>query len=114
MRARVTQDYLDDVFGTCDIALTPAISIPVPSIAETTTDDPVKVGQRIGALTHCTRGINYLGLPVVSLPVGFTQNGMPCAVQLIGKPFAEGLLLKVADAFQRITDWHRKVPLSAM
>jgi aspartyl-tRNA(Asn)/glutamyl-tRNA(Gln) amidotransferase subunit A len=110
MRARVTQDYLDAAFADCDVVLTPAISIPVPSIAETTTDDPAKVGQRLGALTHCTRGINYLGLPVVSLPIGFTKNGMPCALQLVGRPFSEGTLLKVADAYQHVTDWHRRVP----
>ncbi len=110
MRARVTQDYLDAAFADCDVVLTPAISIPVPSIAETTTDDPAKVGQRLGALTHCTRGINYLGLPVVSLPIGFTKNGMPCALQLVGRPFSEGTLLKVADAYQQATDWHRRVP----
>jgi aspartyl-tRNA(Asn)/glutamyl-tRNA(Gln) amidotransferase subunit A len=110
MRARVTQDYLDAVFAGCDVVLTPAIPIPVPSIAETTTDEPAKVEQRIGALTHCTRGINYLGLPVISLPIGFTKNGMPCALQLVGRPFAEGTLLRVADAYQRATGWHRKVP----
>jgi aspartyl-tRNA(Asn)/glutamyl-tRNA(Gln) amidotransferase subunit A len=114
VRARVAQGYLDTVFAGCDVVLTPAISIPVPTIAETTTDDTAKVGQRIGALTHCTRGINYLGLPVVSLPIGFTQNGMPCALQLVGRPFAEGLLLKVADAYQRFADWHRRVPPTAV
>jgi aspartyl-tRNA(Asn)/glutamyl-tRNA(Gln) amidotransferase subunit A len=110
MRARVTQDYLDAVFAGCDVVLTPAIPIPVPSIAETTTDEPAKVEQRIGALTHCTRGINYLGLPVISLPIGFTKNGMPCALQLVGRAFAEGALLRVADAYQRATGWHRIVP----
>jgi aspartyl-tRNA(Asn)/glutamyl-tRNA(Gln) amidotransferase subunit A len=114
MRARVTQDYLDTVFAACDIVLTPATSIPAPSIAETTTDEPAKVAQRLGAITHCTRGINYLGLPVVSLPIGFAKNGMPCALQLIGRPFAEGLLLKVADAYQRVADWHRRIPPPAV
>jgi aspartyl-tRNA(Asn)/glutamyl-tRNA(Gln) amidotransferase subunit A len=49
----------------------------------------------------------------MSVPAGFTANGMPCAFQLIGRPFAEGVLLKVADAFQRATDWHERLPQSA-
>jgi aspartyl-tRNA(Asn)/glutamyl-tRNA(Gln) amidotransferase subunit A len=113
MRASITNEFIQKTFGAADVVLTPAISIPVPSIAETTTDEPAKVAQRLGALTHCTRGINYLGLPAMSVPAGFTANGMPCAFQLIGRPFAEGVLLKVADAFQRVTDWHERLPQSA-
>lgn len=110
MRAAVTQDYIDTTFGGADVVMTPAIPIAVPSIAQTTTEDSAKVAQRLGALTHCTRGINYLGLPAIVVPAGFTGNGMPCAFQLIGRPFCEDTLLKVADAFQRVTDWHSKVP----
>ncbi|MGD9921763.1 MAG: amidase [Pseudorhodoplanes sp.] len=113
MRATITRDYLDTTFGDADVAMTPAIPIAVPSIAETTTDDPAKVAQRLGALTHCTRGINYLGLPAIVVPAGFTDNGMPCAFQLIGRPFGEATLLKIADAFQGVTDWHRRIPPTA-
>jgi aspartyl-tRNA(Asn)/glutamyl-tRNA(Gln) amidotransferase subunit A len=112
MRGTVTQDYLAATFGDADVAMTPAIPIPVPSIAQTTTDDPAMVAKRLGALTHCTRGINYLGLPAIVVPAGFTSNGMPCAFQLIGRPFREDTLLKIADAFQRVTDWHRRAPAS--
>ena len=100
-------------FGRNDIVMTPTIPIPVPTIAETTTDDQSKIAKRLAALTHCTRGINYLGLPAITVPAGFTKSGLPCAFQLIGKPFAEITLLKVADAFQRITDWHQRMPTAA-
>jgi hypothetical protein len=100
--------FVDTGQGGC--APRAPISIPVPTIAETTTGaDAAKV---LGALTHCTRGINYLGLPAASVPAGFTSNGMPCAFQLVGRPFAEALLLRAADAYQRVTDWHRRVPAS--
>lgn len=113
LRARISREYLDAAFGDAELVHLPAVSIPVPTISETTTDDPVKVAQRLGAITHCTRGINYLGLPAISVPAGFTSNGLPCAFQLVGRPFAEGLLLRAADAYQRLTDWHERVPAAA-
>jgi aspartyl-tRNA(Asn)/glutamyl-tRNA(Gln) amidotransferase subunit A len=86
------------------------VTIPVPTIEETTTDAPGPVNARLGAITHATRGINYLGLPAASVPMGFTGNGMPAGFQLVGRPFDEGLLLRMADAYQRVTDWHRRHP----
>ena len=110
LRARVIADFVETCLGKADVIQLPAISIPVPSIAETTTDEPSLVARRLATITHCTRGINYLGLPAVSVPAGFTANGLPSAFQLVGRPFDEGLLLRVADAYQRATDWHSLVP----
>jgi aspartyl-tRNA(Asn)/glutamyl-tRNA(Gln) amidotransferase subunit A len=59
---------------------------------------------------HCTRGINYLGLPAVTVPAGFDSRGLPVAFQLVGRPFSEAKLLQAADAYQRVTDWHRRLP----
>ena len=44
------------------------------------------------------------------LPAGFTRDGMPVGVQLIGKRWQEALLLRVGHAFQSVTDWHRRTP----
>jgi len=49
-------------------------------------------------------------LPALGVPAGFTANGLPCGFQLVGRPFSEGLLLRVADAYQRVTDWHERAP----
>jgi aspartyl-tRNA(Asn)/glutamyl-tRNA(Gln) amidotransferase subunit A len=53
---------------------------------------------------------NLTGLPAVALPCGFSSSGLPLSMQIIGKPFAEGTVLKVADAYQRLTDWHLRLP----
>jgi aspartyl-tRNA(Asn)/glutamyl-tRNA(Gln) amidotransferase subunit A len=96
-----------------DCALLPTIPVPVPSISETTKGDWSEIAKKISAITHCNRGINYLGLPSLSVPAGFV-NALPVAFQLVGREFHEGKLLKMADAFQRVTTWHQKrPPLSA-
>jgi aspartyl-tRNA(Asn)/glutamyl-tRNA(Gln) amidotransferase subunit A len=110
LRARITATFLDATLGQADVLHLPAVTIPVPTIEETTTDAPGPVNARLGAITHATRGINYLGLPAASVPMGFTGNGMPAGFQLVGRPFDEGLLLRMADAYQRVTDWHRRHP----
>jgi aspartyl-tRNA(Asn)/glutamyl-tRNA(Gln) amidotransferase subunit A len=110
LRARITSEFIDATLGQADVLHLPAVTIPVPTIDETTTDTPDRVNARLGAITHATRGINYLGLPAASVPMGFTANGMPAGFQLVGRPFDEGGLLRVADAYQRVTDWHRRHP----
>jgi aspartyl-tRNA(Asn)/glutamyl-tRNA(Gln) amidotransferase subunit A len=110
MRAGIAKEFLDSTLNRADVVHLPAIPIPVPAIESTTRGDPASIAKTLGDLTHCTRGINFLGLPAISVPAGFTANGLPCAFQLVGRPFSEGLLLRVADAYQRLTDWHKKTP----
>jgi aspartyl-tRNA(Asn)/glutamyl-tRNA(Gln) amidotransferase subunit A len=50
------------------------------------------------------------GLPALSIPCGFDQAGLPVGLQLMGKHFAEGLLLGAAHRYQQATDWHKRVP----
>ncbi len=57
---------------------------------------------------------NSMGLPALCIPIGFTEDGLPLSLQIIGKPFDEATVLRVGDAFQRVTDWHLKVaPMAA-
>jgi aspartyl-tRNA(Asn)/glutamyl-tRNA(Gln) amidotransferase subunit A len=57
---------------------------------------------------------NLTGLPAMNIPCGFSESGLPIGMQLIGRPFAEPTIFKVADAFQQITDWHLRVPALAL
>jgi aspartyl-tRNA(Asn)/glutamyl-tRNA(Gln) amidotransferase subunit A len=50
------------------------------------------------------------GLPACAVPCGFSVAGLPLSLQVVGRPFAEGTVLRVADAYQRATDWHLRVP----
>ncbi len=60
-----------------------------------------------------TIGANLAGLPAVSIPCGFVEEGgrqLPVGIQLIGPHFSESLLLSVSHQYQQLTDWHRRVP----
>lgn len=113
LRAQLTEAWVASCIGDADLALLPAISIPVPTTAATTEGDPADVARVIGQLTHCTRGINYLGLPGASVPSGFDSAGLPVAFQLIGRPYSEATMLRTAHAYQGATDWHLRAPAAA-
>ena len=113
LRARITDDFLLSCMADCDLIHIPTLPVQPPTIAATTAGDAQAVLRSIGRVTHATRGINYLGLPALSVPAGFSTSGLPLAFQLVGRPFDEARLLQVADAFQRDTDWHRRRPAVA-
>lgn len=110
MRASLVKAFVDTALGNADLLHLPAIPIPVPTIDDTLRGVPADVARTIGVIGHCTRGINYLGLPAASVPAGFDSKGLPVAFQLVGRPFSEKSLLRAADAYQRVTDWHRRSP----
>ena len=64
----------------------------------------------IQRITKFTRPVNFLGLPSLSIPSGFTKSGLPVGLQLIGRSFDEAMLLRIGAAFQRATDYHHRVP----
>jgi aspartyl-tRNA(Asn)/glutamyl-tRNA(Gln) amidotransferase subunit A len=63
-----------------------------------------------GDLTLLTRPVSLSGLPALSLPCGFTASHLPIGMQLIGRAFDEGTLLRVGHAYEAATDWTRRRP----
>ncbi len=53
---------------------------------------------------------NATGFPALSVPMGFDEDGLPCGLQIIGRPFADDLVLSVGHRYQQLTDWHLRVP----
>ena len=110
LRAGMLRRFVEHVYRHCDVLHTPTIAIPVPTIEATDVGSGEAMWRIIAQLVHCTAPVNYLGLPALAVPAGFTRNGLPASLQLIGRPFAEGTLLRVAHAYQLETDWHRRIP----
>jgi aspartyl-tRNA(Asn)/glutamyl-tRNA(Gln) amidotransferase subunit A len=104
MQARPTiiAAFVRAVFGQVDVLATPTLRSRAPSRAETDVDvGPPGSETRFFAVGGNVRPFNYLGLPALSLPCGMDANGVPIGLQLVGRPFAEPRLLRVADAYQR-------------
>jgi len=84
--------------------------VAAPTIAESDVGNGPDAESVIQRLTRFTRPINYLGLPSLAIPAGFTAGGLPVGMQLIGRPFDEAMLLRIGAAFQRAADFHDRVP----
>jgi aspartyl-tRNA(Asn)/glutamyl-tRNA(Gln) amidotransferase subunit A len=97
------------VFDEIDILLTPAVPIPPPAIADLKANPE---NLRLAELTMLrnTRPFNVWGLPTISVPCGFTSDGLPIGLQLAGSPWREDLVLRAAHAYEQATDWHTRTP----
>ncbi|MGA8901559.1 amidase [Bradyrhizobium sp.] len=93
-----------------DAVIAPVSPVPAPTIAESDVGGGPGAEAVIQRLTRFTRPINYLGLPSLAIPSGFTRKGLPVGLQLIGRSFDEAKLLRIGAAFQRATDFHEKAP----
>ena len=95
-----------------DAVIAPVAPVAAPTIAESDVGNGPDAEAVIQRLTRFTRPINYLGLPSLAIPAGFTRGGLPLGMQLIGRSFDEATLLRIGAAFQRSTDYHDRVPSS--
>ena len=55
---------------------------------------------------------NLTGLPALCVPCGFSSEGPPIGMQIVGKPFDEATVLRLGDTYQRVTDWHARTPFA--
>jgi aspartyl-tRNA(Asn)/glutamyl-tRNA(Gln) amidotransferase subunit A len=93
-----------------DAVIAPVSPVPAPTIAESDVGNTPDAAAMLQRLTRFTRPINYLGLPSLSVPSGFTRAGLPVGLQLVGRSFDEAMILRIGAAFQRATDFHDRVP----
>ncbi len=103
VRTLIRQE-IDQAFEKFDVLVTPT-SPTVPFKIGEKVDDPLQMYLS----DVCTLPINIAGLPAISIPAGFA-DGLPIGMQIIGKPFAEETILKVAYAYQQATEWHKRKP----
>ncbi|XP_047311981.1 fatty acid amide hydrolase-like [Impatiens glandulifera] len=101
IRNRQMQFY-KDIFTNADVIVTPTTGVT----AYTIYNDAFKTGEldyvNGAALVRYSIGGNFLGLPAVSVPVGFDKNGLPIGLQFIGRPWSEATLIQIAYAMQAL------------
>jgi aspartyl-tRNA(Asn)/glutamyl-tRNA(Gln) amidotransferase subunit A len=110
LRAAWLERFCSATLADADLYLVPGIAVRIPTRAETGPQGGPDMPRLLAEVTRLTRWVNYLGIPALVVPCGFDSRGLPISVQLVGRPFAEGTLLAAGHAFQRETDWHRRLP----
>ena len=105
VRTLIIQDF-ENVFKEVDVLCAPVSPTPSFKVGEKASD-PVAM-YLADALTIPS---NCAGLPGISVPAGFTQNGLPVGMQILAPQFQEGLLFQVGNAYEKETEFWKKVPL---
>ena len=112
-RARLLREFTATVYSKCDALIAPVLAFPVPKLSDVDVSGGPAMMRILDEITRLMRPVNVLGLPALALPCGFTAGNLPCGMQLIGRPFAEGMLYRLGAAYQGATDWHTRSPVIA-
>ena len=107
---RLIRDEVDRVLGDVDVLIAPTLPIAAVPVGAREVDIDGKPQPVRPSLVRYTRPFNVSGHPVASVPCGFTVDGLPIGMQVIGRTFDEATVLRLADAYQRVTDWHTRRP----
>ena len=104
VRRQIREDF-DRAFARCDVVVGPTTPTPAFKLGERS-DDPLRMYLADVYTVPC----NLAGIAGVSVPCGFTSGGLPVGLQLLGPPFEEEKLLRVARMYEQATDWHERRP----
>jgi aspartyl-tRNA(Asn)/glutamyl-tRNA(Gln) amidotransferase subunit A len=107
---RLIRDEVDRAFDRFDVLVAPSTPIVATAVGQTEVTIEHETVDVRSALTRFTRHFNLSGHPACSVPCGFTTAGLPIGMQIVGRAFDEATVLRVADAYQRATDWHTRRP----
>jgi len=104
VRTLLRRDY-EEAFERVDVVAMPTMPTPPFKLGEKSSD-PLQM--YLGDIF--TVSANLAGLPGISVPCGFSSDGLPIGFQLMGRMFDEVTMLRVADAYERATEWHARTP----
>ncbi|MGE0873230.1 MAG: amidase [Burkholderiales bacterium] len=110
LRGVALQAFCDRVFAKVDVLHAPAVGLQTPSIAAADVGGSPDMAPLFARITRLTRPVNFLGVPSLSVPAGFSASGLPVGMQLLGRPFDEATLFTLGHAYQGATDFHLRAP----
>lgn len=104
-----TRRLIDDTLQTVDMLLCPAMPTP-PMPVEDFSPQATFPEERAPALLAFTAPMDLSGSPTVTVPCGFSEDGLPLGMQLVGRHGEEGTILQAAHAYEQATEWHTRRP----
>jgi aspartyl-tRNA(Asn)/glutamyl-tRNA(Gln) amidotransferase subunit A len=110
LRSRLAREFITEVFAEVDALVVPVIPEPAPALEAVKSGSADDVVGRMGRFSRLTRPFNGLGIPALTVPCGFSSDGRPLALQIVGRPFDEATTLRLGHAYQRTTAWHLEGP----
>jgi aspartyl-tRNA(Asn)/glutamyl-tRNA(Gln) amidotransferase subunit A len=98
---------LETVFETVDLIVTPTCSITAPKFGQEAVLVHGEETPVMTALTQFTRVFNLTGTPAITVPCGFSSQGLPIGLQMVGALWNEAIMLRAAYAYEEAAEWHR-------
>jgi len=102
-RVRECRRDIRRVFDQVDALLLPTMREPTPLISETINETHHRPPSN-------TAAFNHFGTPAMTVPCGFSRDGLPIGLQIVAAAYREPVVLQVAYAYQQATEWHRRRP----
>jgi aspartyl-tRNA(Asn)/glutamyl-tRNA(Gln) amidotransferase subunit A len=102
-RIRECRRDIKRVFERVDVLVLPTMREPAPLISETVDETHHRPPSN-------TSSFNHFGTPAITVPCGFSKDGLPIGLQIVGPAYGESVVLSTAYKYQQSTDWHRKSP----
>ena len=99
---RSVMQELDAALQGFDALLTPTTPSPAMPVAE--------CDQRVAPMSRLTRAVNLLDLCALALPCGFSDDGLPLSLQIVGRGYDEARVLRIGWAYENATEWHTRRP----
>lgn len=110
MKQEVEKEF-EAAFDRADAVIAPVTAVAAPEIGRNEIEIAGQKETVRSALVRLNRPANFTGHPAISIPCGFTREGLPVGMQLIGPRWSEARLLAIALAYQQATDWHTRHPI---
>lgn len=110
-RARTAYNkQLAEAMDEYDLLLAPTAAVGAPGIDQESVEVGGKQENALSLMSRLTRAFNLTGQPTVSVPCGFTSDGLPIGMQLAGRMREDAVVLRAAHAYESATDWHTRRP----
>jgi aspartyl-tRNA(Asn)/glutamyl-tRNA(Gln) amidotransferase subunit A len=101
-----------EAFESVDVFICPTLPFVATPVGATSV--VIEGGQEedmLSAIMQYTGVPSLTGLPSMSVPCGFSPDGLPIGMQIIGRPFDEATIFRVGHQYQQATDWHTREPI---